>query len=251
MRSLLVTITTTPERIDAALAVRDQLARFNLTPTINLSTPTQANADLLPTIQQRLSDQQLEVMVTGNPAKGYGGRNNARAFQQAFTTARARGMDLLYCEDDITFASDFALFFNEARTIPDAVVWFYTHDYRAEVDQARRYGRETWQRLKDAARYRQPFTPKGLYRMVDASKANSGQCFHVPWGVLDALPLHELDTQSSPVDRWTQDRVPRSGFATLVALPHPVQHLVNRTGREAPRDEAGRRKKTSMSFDLR
>lgn len=251
MRDLLTTITTTPERLDAAFQVADQLEAFGLTPLVNLSIPTPNNDRLRLEALARIRRRGYETLVTGNPEKGYGGRNNSRAFKAAYETAFERGMDILYCEDDILFASDFPFFFEEARSIPEAGVWFYTHDHRAEENQARRYGIETWSRLKEAARYKQPFRPKGLYKVRDASRLNSGQCFHLPWNVLDALPLHELQASSSPVDRWTQDRVERAGVPILVALPHPVQHLVNRDGREPPKTEVHRRRKTSMSFDLR
>lgn len=251
MRSLLTTLVTTPERGDTTAQTLAQLARFDLRPLISLSTPTGENAKLEPIARTAFEAEGHEVITTGRPENGYGGRNNARAFRAAFLAAHERGTDLLFCEDDIDLADDFDWFLTEARGIEDAATWFYTHDFRRESEQARRYGAATWKRLTEAARLKRPFGPKGLYRMRDATKANSGQCFYLPWTVLDGLPLHELDKQSSPVDRWTQDRVVRSGFPALVALPHPVQHRVDRTGRTPPRHAEDRKRKTSMSFDLR
>lgn len=247
MRAPLTTLTTTPERHEAREQTLAQLAAHGLTPLVSLSIPTRQNRLLEPRERESLGARGHEVITTGKPDKGYGGRNNAVAFRAAFLAAHERKRDLLYCEDDIDLAPDFTWFLQEALEVREAVTWFYTHDYRKDAEQARRYGIDTWQHLRECARYKTPFTPKGLYRMRDASKANSGQCFLVPWEVLDALPLHELDKQTSPVDRWTQDRVPRSGFATLVALPHPVQHRHVRTGREPSRNAA----KSSMSFGMR
>lgn len=251
MRSAVATLVTTPERRETRDATLRELARFDIQPLVILSTPTPENAKAAPSEADELEARGYQVQIVGRPDKGYGGRNNALGFRAAFRAAYDSGSDLLYCEDDLQLADDFAWFVSLARDARNAATWLYTHDHRKDADQARRYGVRTWHALKEAARLKQPFGPKGLYRMVDASRANSGQCFYLPWDVLNGLPLQELDRQPNPVDRWTQHRVVKHGFETLVALPHPVQHLVSRTGREPPKNDAARRAKTSMSFDLR
>lgn len=247
MPRLLCSVVTTPERTATRDITLAELARAKLKPLISLNTPTVENAAMAEAEAASLRDRGYEVIVNGQPEKGYGGRNNCSAGNVAFQTALERGTDLLYCEDDLLLAPDFPAFLKLARQTPDAVTYFYIHDGRGDKAAAQKYSHPVWEAIKRARYYHEPFQPAGLYRVRDHRNLNSGQCIHLPLKVLRTLPVDELATSDMAMDMWIQDRVHLAGIPILVALPHPVQHRHDRTGR-SPSPNPNKR---SESFDLR
>lgn len=246
-RPLLCSVLSAAERRATRELTLTNLKAVGLDPVVSLNTPTEHNAAIADQEREHLEQRGYRVWVTGDPTKGYGGRNNMLGGQPAFYEALETGSDLLYCEDDIDLAPDFLWFLDEARAVRDAVTYFYTHDGRGDKQLGARYGLHVWRALKRCMYYREPFEPRGLYRARDTTKLNSGQAIFFPHEVLTLLPLDELNHSHSAVDMWTQNRVTRAGVPILVALPHPVQHRHDRTGRQPSANP----NKTSQSFDLR
>lgn len=244
---MITTLVTTPERSETRDITLAELARFDIRPFISLNTPTKANAFYAEAEAEALRARGYEVNINGHPDRGYGGENNCTAGNACFQAALERGEDLLYCEDDLLLASDFPWFLQLAREAADAVTYMYFHDGRGDKAGGQKYGVDVWQAIKRAKYFMEPFHPPGLYRVQDPSNLNSGQCIHLPIGVLRRLPTFELETSSDAMDMWIQDRVAKAGIPILVALPHPVQHRHDRTGRTPSSNPA----KHSESFDLR
>lgn len=246
MRGPVATLVSAVERQATRDRTLAQLQAVGITPAIILNTPNRSNWHHAKIEQARYERANHEVMVTGDPRKGWGNRNNALAFTAAFRYAHEQRRGLLYFEDDLEVAPDFPWFLNQAIDA-DVATWFYAHEQgRAVRLMTARYGTRIWNRIRMHAQAGTPFTPKGLYTVHDTETLMSGQAFYLPYRVLNALPLHELERQGSPVDRWTQHRVTKIGECALIALPHPVQHLHDRTGREK-----GRNAKASITFHLR
>jgi hypothetical protein len=246
MRPLLCSVLSAAERRTTRDLTLAQLTAAGLKPVVSLNTPTHENAAIADKEADHLKSAGYRVWITGDPEKGYGGHNNIAGGRPAFFEAFETGSDLLYCEDDIDLAHDFLWFLGEARAVRDAVTYFYTHDGRGDKQLGARYGLHVWRSLKRCMYYREPFPP-GLYRVRDTTKLNSGQAILFPHEVLQLLPLDELNHSHSAVDMWTQSRVTKVGVPILVALPHPVQHRHDRTGRQPSVNP----NKTSQSFDLR
>jgi hypothetical protein len=244
-RPLTVTLMSAAERRSTREDTLKQLARVGLVPIIILNTPTPENARIAPEEAARYQKLGYEVIINGEPDRGYGGRNNLLAARDAVRTALDRKTDLLYFEDDVDVHDDIHWFIREASEVTDAVTWFYTHDGRGDKLLAARYGLHVWEKLKHCMSWHEPF-PRGLYRIRDSRKVNSGQAIYFPHEMLLRLPVAELDVGSSPFDMWAQKRASQVG-PLLVGLPHPVQHRHDRTGR-SPSANAN---KFSQSFDLR
>ena len=245
-RPLLCSVLSAAERRATRERTLTQLKAAGLNPVVSLNTPTEANAAIAEDERARLESLGYRVWITGDPTRGYGGRNNIAGGRPAFFEALDTGADLLYCEDDIDLAPDFLWYLDEARAVRDAVTYLYCHDGRGDKQLGNRYGHTIWRALKRCMYYREPFPP-GLYRVRDTTKLNSGQAIVFPHEVLHLLPLDELNHSHSAVDMWTQSRVTKVGVPILVALPHPVQHRHDRTGRQPSVNP----NKTSQSFDLR
>jgi len=248
MNRLLVSVMSAAERHQTRDETIAGLEAHGLKPAVSLNTPTGENADLAPREVEKYESHGYEVWTAGNPELGYCGRNNAVGAQASVTRALEREADLLYCEDDLSFADDFGWFLAQAREVADAATYLYTHDFRTDKQLGKRYGPELWKRLKTCQKHGRPFTPKGLYRISDANHTNSGQCLYLPLGILQKLPVDELNATKSAFDTWVQHRLMKFRVPVLVALPHPVQHRHVRKGRA---HNARHKTKFSMSFDMR
>jgi hypothetical protein len=223
-----------------------ELATLDLHPIISLNAPTPENADILDREADALRTRGYTVLTSGAPNKGYGGKNNILGARAAVRYALERDAHLFYCEDDIQVGPLLPWALEQAASIPDAVTWMYAHDGRGDKMLGARYGLHVWRKLKRCLEWGDEF-PRGLYRIRDHRNVNSGQAILFPIEALRRLPVEELDVSASAFDMWTQDRVNKVGLALLVALPHPVQHTHDRTGRSVSRNP----NKSSQSYGMR
>jgi len=242
---LVVSVMSAAERRDTREATIQELERIGLKPIISLNAPTPENADILDEEAERLRARGYQVLTNGNPDKGYGGKNNILGARAPVRLALEQGKHLFYCEDDIQTSDLLPWALEEAASIPDAVTWMYAHDGRGDKMLGARYGLHVWRKLKRCLEWGDEF-PRGLYRIRDHRNINSGQAILFPIDALRRLPVEELDVSASAFDMWTQDRVNKVGLSLLVALPHPVQHTHDRTGRSMSRNP----NKSSQSFGM-
>lgn len=169
---------------------------------------------------------------------GDGQSGNGAVGLRAVQHARSANTDwTLILEDDIDLAPDFPAFLTHAQSRDEAVTYFYLND---RPDRLKRL-------LGDAAAEsilrREP-----QRRRLHPARSYGGlfgtQCVLIPNSLLPVIERSQarhLDAFDGNVMRAAMSvRTP-----VLIAIPHPVQHRHDRTGRE-PDDRA----KRSLSYPL-
>lgn len=166
----------------------------------------------------------------------------------------------LFVEDDIVVKADrFKRAFSESVLL-DELVYFYMHDFSPRTNG---YPNEDW--IKDmvsASQYSRPerfdssfVVREGIRKMKSGSFMYGTQCLYIPMRYVSEIidymsgfvtysksvrsrPTHPFD---HALNTWRVG----SGRDAFCFLPHPVQHLQDRTGRSGSRSGV-----YSLSFDL-
>lgn len=188
----------------------------------------------------------LTVRVFLDSCDPIGPEDNGPIALKAVTHASGRGGPMLLVEDDIDLAPDFTAFLDMALQAQAAggdrppVAYLYLHD---RLDRMKlHYGPRVTERIlmgKPMPRtLLKPPVPRYLY---------GTQCVLIPEAFVGAFRA-ELEREPRPVDRALEAAIHARAWPVLVALPHPVQHRRDFTGRTAKWGEG--KVKHSHSFWL-
>lgn len=170
-------------------------------------------------------------------ARAPGSRGNAAAAADALRTARAAEGACLYCEDDITLASDFAHFLSMA-TNQNAVT--YLCFLETEGTMSKHYGPETTRSIMRGEPQHRRLHPLLWPRSVLGS-----QCVYLPPAFLKRAEIDKLAGSGLPGDIFIATQAAKLGIPAMVALPNPVQHRHVRKLRHPDRHP-----KRSLSYHL-
>jgi hypothetical protein len=167
----------------------------------------------------------------------------------------------LFVEDDIIIQPNRFLRACSDSVMLNELVYFYMHDFAPRTNH---YPNEEWiQDMVSADQYSRPErfdrdsfrVPEGLRRMKDDAAMYGSQCVYIPMRYVDEIiefmtgnivysrsirsrPTHPFD---HVLNVWKNS----SNRPVFCYLPHPVQHLQDRTGRSPARAGV-----YSLSFDL-
>jgi hypothetical protein len=167
---------------------------------------------------------------------------------------------VLFIEDDLEVKPDRFVRAYDAAVGLDELTYFYMHDFSPRTQA---YPQEDWiQELISASQYSRPerfthsFVPEGLRLMKADAMMYGSQCIFIPskyvGDIIDFLSgvvTYSKRIKSRPtqpfdhgLNLWRQAK----GVPVYCFLPHPVQHLQDRTAR----GDSGRAGVYSFSFDL-
>lgn len=206
--------------------------------TTVMSSCAQREAARALTIPQ-LREVGLDPMVFLSPCSPAGPEQNRANALAALSWAQRQGGPVLFVEDDIDLAPDFAWHVRVAAEL-DALTYLYLNDtpgrLRAHHGQA----------VADAILAGHPL-PRGAYAVQRRAALFGTQAVVLPeWLVPDLVERLGATNAKEPFDGelflWARAHKHKPVY---VMLPHPVQHRQDRTGRE-PTDRVMR----SASFPL-
>lgn len=134
------------------------------------------------------------------------------------------GLPILFTEDDIDLAPDFTRYLNAAMRHPGVVVYFYLNE---RPDRMRKhYGEDAYQAISGK---------RPMHRSLIRTRHYWGlfgtQCVLIPHAVAAGLlttPEHHPDAS---FDGAFLRHLAESSTPVMVAVPNPVQHRHDRTGR--------------------
>lgn len=197
------------------------------------------------------------------PVGGVGNnRNSRRALSWAIENLTDYDMGVLFVEDDIVVKPERLQRAIESAHEVGELMYFYMHDVPPRTEW---YPKEPWiqQMMGPATKRGVPFAtdmsgvvvPEGPRRMGPDVRMYGSQCVYIPKAYVKFLfafmdfseeytakirsrPGHAIDTS---LNLWRQ----QNSLPVYCYLPHPVQHLQNRTRRQGTRLDV-----YSKSFDL-
>lgn len=204
---------------------------------------------------------EIFVQPSDWPVGGEGNnRNSKRALLWAIENAPGPGV--LFVEDDIVIKPER---FKRAMRAADELgrlMYFYMHDIPPRLDN---YPQEDWIKVmsrekqynnpKSAERLAALVVPEGPRMMKRGTRMFGAQCVYIPTSYLPFLhaymdngieysaKIRSMSTEAidTALNNWSAE----NKLDVYCYLPHPVQHLQNRTRRD------GRRRDVySSSFDL-
>jgi len=184
-------------------------------------------------------------------------KNSLRAIKWAVDNADGKGF--LFVEDDIIIKPERFRRAMAAAEDLNELMFYYMHDKGSRLSN---YPAESWVKLMLRASYTNRHVlsdviiPEGPRLLRGESPMYGAQCFYLPKGHarfliafmaggvsysgnIRATNSMAIDTS---VNKWKAD----SKIPTYCYLPHPVQHLQNRTLRRGLRSDV-----YSLSFDLK
>lgn len=190
-------------------------------------------------------------------------RNSARALSWFLENREKDNTHLLFLEDDLEIKPErFKRALEEATQVGE-ITYLYMHEVLSRKD---RYPKEDWVKSLFSVRQYRPkkfaneikdlVAPEGLRPVTKSKTMYGAQCVLIPWNyvkfLLDEMTYAVEYTQkvkaqpTRAVDTAINDFVLNHKLKTYVYLPHPVQHLQNRTRRKkAPAD------RVSLSYHVR
>jgi hypothetical protein len=165
----------------------------------------------------------------------------------------------LFVEDDIIINPHRFIRATGASILLDEIVYFYMHD---KPPRTKHYPNESWiHDLVAARQYSMPIdvsdwvVPEGVRPMSKDAMMYGSQCIYIPMryvneliGFMSGNIIYSSKVYSRPTQPFdyaiSQWRI-SSGRTAYCYLPHPVQHLQDRTGRSEARAGV-----YSLSYDL-
>jgi len=195
------------------------------------------------------------------PVGGVGNnRNSRRALLWAMENASGPG--ILFVEDDIIIKPDRFMRALDAAHKLNELMYLYMHDVHPRVQW---YPQEDWMKrvFGPATRRGQPYAsdasgvvvPEGPRLMAPGARMYGGQCVYIPRPYVHFIYEHMSQSHkysdrvtSSPaaaIDTSLINWYQSSKLPVYCYLPHPVQHLQNRTKRTSARMDV-----YSKSFEL-
>jgi hypothetical protein len=187
-------------------------------------------------------------------------RNSRRAFEWAMGNCDEPGV--IFVEDDIFIKPDRFLRAYDAAVKQDELMYFYMHDFSPRTLY---YPDEAWIRvlaksrsgdpIKVARKHSEIRVQEGPRRMKVESKMFGGQCVYIPMKYVSPIHSgmsmstryrgHFISSPTQPIDTSLNNWRRGNNKPAYCYLPHPVQHIQNRTRRVGSRKDV-----YSFSFDL-
>ena len=162
-----------------------------------------------------------------------GSRGNATATAKALQRCLDLEADCLFCEDDITLASDFPAFLGMARS-SGAVTWLFMLERPEKM--AAHYPPALIKRIESG----HPM-PRALIEPLRVGDIRGSQCVYLPHAFLVRTIHDRLPYAGVPSDWFIASEAARLKWPARVAMPNPVQHRHVRVARSADRlDKASR-----------
>lgn len=208
-------------------------------------------------------DTEIFIQPPDWPVGGVGNNQNSRrALSWAIENLPESAVGVLFVEDDIVIKPDrFERALRSAEEVGE-LMYFYMHDIQPRTDW---YQSEDWikRMMGPATRRGVPYStdmsdvvvPEGPREMKPEARMYGSQCVYIPKPYIKFLysfmntsevytskvrsrPSHAIDTS---LNLWRME----NKLPVYCYLPHPVQHLQNRTRRQGTRLDV-----YSKSFDL-
>jgi hypothetical protein len=185
----------------------------------------------------------FEPKVFLSPCEPAGPEGNREVAHRAMQWALEQEDDVLFVEDDIDLAPDFAWHARVAQEL-DAVTYLYLNDTPGRLREI------LGPRTAEAIIERRPIV-RGAYRVRNRSAHLYGtQCVMVPQRLVGTMvaalesphPVVKPAAWDSRLHAWARHNPEEPVY---VMLPHPVQHRQDRTGRDP-----AHRPMRSMSFGM-
>lgn len=193
-----------------------------------------------------------------------GGVGNNRNSRRALAWARdnVTGPGVLFVEDDLLVKTDRLRRAIKSAEDTSELMYFYMHDIPPRTDF---YPREEWiQRMVKERQYKTQNTgkvlaslvvPEGPRLMKHDARMFGAQCVYIPRQYIPFLYAHMdhgyeytgkiKSTPSQAIDTSLNNWRLENKLPAYCYLPHPVQHLQNRTRRHSKRNDV-----FSGSYDL-
>jgi hypothetical protein len=195
------------------------------------------------TIKQ-FTDLGIEVLVVLSPCAPASFTENCRVAGIAVRQAFREGKHALFLEDDLIVNPYLFPLFLERALEADEPTYFYLHDQEGRMIEF--YGKD----LSDIIHTRTAMR-HDLYRLRTRRHTFGTQCVLLPYWFIEPIVKYDQiwrSQKSFDVFLWQYLARPSINMHALVALPHPIQHLHDRTGRGKSRRGAV---KKSMSFGMK
>jgi hypothetical protein len=175
----------------------------------------------------QLATAGLDPVVFTSPCDPAGPEQNAEVSRRALQWAERRGCDLLFVEDDIDVDQErFAEALTASRRL-DHVTYLYLNDFPEKM--AHQYGAALKSKILEGL----PIE-KTLHRVRHYRALYGTQCVYIPQRHVPVL-LRKLQPDyyapHHPFDGRLFKAVSKYSIPTYIAVPHPVQHRQDRTGR--------------------
>ena len=188
----------------------------------------------------------LEPVVFLSPCTPPGPKHNALVSFRALQHAQREDEHVLFVEDDVDVNAGALQDALQMAVEANCIVYMYHHDKPKTMSEF--YGSFVSGEVLAGEALSDIDLKPMLYQIHNIEAANGSQCIFIPRDVLRCFELRSLHPEgqrwlgTAAFDVWLPRMIDRMGLEARVALPHPVQHRQDLTGRAGKFDKLKRSK---------